>query len=208
MKKVSATTMLALLLVLLSSVFFAVAQSSKQRIEFPQNYKQTMALYTTLDRADGKIYEIYINRPALETWRNQRRLPSGTQFVIESFTARRTSSGAFQTDTRGRLVKDSSEFEIHVSEKRNDWANNAVQSTTGLLFGQPTADGQWRMDAFDPRDGSRIAKTTAQIAECHQCHTDRRAEDFILSRGLLDGFVRTGQPSYIRFSCKEREICF
>lgn len=71
-----------------------------------------------------------------------------------------------------------------------------------------TQNGTWRVGAFDPRDGSRINKTRVQIAECHQCHTDRRAEDFVLSKGLLDGFARSGQPSYISFMCEKREICF
>ena len=187
----------------------AVAQNANRaRVEFPQNFRQTMALYSTVDRADGKVYEIYINQAALQQWRTNRTLPDGTVFAIESFVAQRAANGQLQRDARGRLVKGESENEIHVSEKRTNWAQNGEQTSRGLLGGQQTQNGSWRVGAFDLRTGQPIAKTTAQIAECHTCHLERRAEDFVLSRGLLDGFARSNQPSYISFSCGAREICF
>ena len=183
----------------------AAQQSSIERVEFPRDFRQTMSLYTTVDRSDGKVYEIFINRTALEVWRAERRLPNGTQFVIESFNARRDANGQFSRNAQGRLIKGESENEIHVTEKRSNWANNGEQTTIGMLFGSPTQNGTWRVGAFDPRDGRRV---TVDIAECHKCHLDRRAEDFHLSRGLLDSFARSGQPSYISFTCERREICF
>ena len=183
----------------------AAQPSSVERVEFPRDFRQTMSLYTTVDRSDGKVYEIFINRTALEVWRSERRLPNGTQFVIESFNARRDANGQLSRNAQGRLVKGESENEIHVTEKRSNWANNGEQTSVGLLFGSPSANGTWRVGAFDPRDGRRV---TVDVAECHKCHLDRRAEDFHLSRGLLDSFVRSGQPSYISFTCEKREICF
>ena len=111
-------------------------------------------------------------------------------------------------DARGRLVRGASENEIHVTEKRTDWVQNGEITSSGLLFGNRTTGGTWRVGAFDPRDGSVIPKTDAQVRECHECHVERRAEDFVLSRGLLDGFVGSGQVSHISFSCPQREICF
>lgn len=187
---------------------FVVAQGQKGRVEFPRDFRTAMPMYATVDRGDGKVYEIYVNRLALEVWQRERRLPSGAQFVIESFNASRNADGSLARDPRGRLVKAESDFEIHVTEKRMDWAQNADQTSRGLLFGNATPNGTWRVGAFDPRTGERTPKTSAQVAECHQCHTERRAEDFVLSRGLLDQFARSGQPAHISFNCSEREICF
>ncbi len=201
--------LLAIALVLMSGSvllgFGAAQQASLERVEFPRNFRQTMSLYTTVDRNDGKVYEVFINRTALEVWRNQRRLPNGTQFVIESFNAQKRANGVFLRDARGRLVKGESDNDIHITEKRNNWTNNGEQTSIGMLFGSPSANGTWRVGAFDPRDGRRV---TVDVAECHKCHLDRRAEDFHLSRGLLDSFTRSGQPSYISFTCEKREICF
>jgi hypothetical protein len=193
-------------LVVLSGWWTVAAQTrGQERVEFPRDFRRSMSLYSTVDRSDGKVYEIFVNRTALASWRTQRRLPHGTQFVIESFNAQRDANGTLRRDAQNRLIKGESDFEIHVSEKRNDWARNDEQTTTGSLFGAPAQNGAWRVGAFDPRDGRRIA---VNIAECHQCHTDRRAEDFHLSRGLLDGFARSNQPSHISFTCEKREICF
>jgi hypothetical protein len=191
------------ILILICTVVLA-QNNARERIVYPTDFRRTMSLYSTIDRADGKVYEIFINRTALEIWRLERRLPHGTQFVIESFNAQRNASGVLLRDARGRLLKGASDNEIHVSEKRNDWTGTE-QTTLGNLFGTPTQNERWRMAAFDPRDGKSVA---VNIAECHQCHQDSRAEDFNLSRGLLDGFVRSGQPSYIAFTCEKREICF
>ncbi|MGL4406620.1 MAG: hypothetical protein ACRCT6_12715, partial [Notoacmeibacter sp.] len=46
------------------------------------------------------------------------------------------------------------------------------------------------------------------IQTCHDCHGDRRAEDAMLSRGMLDQFLAQGKPAFIRFTCEAREICF
>ncbi len=194
---------LAVLALLICTAVLA-QNNARDRIVYPNDFRRTMSLYTTIDRADGKVYEIFINRTALETWRTERRLPHGTQFVIESFSAGRNANGQLLRNARGRLVKGASDNEIHVSEKRTDWTGSE-QMTTGNVFGTPTQNGRWRMAAFDPRDGRSVS---VNVAECHQCHQDARAEDFILSRGLLDGFARSNQPSYISFSCGQREICF
>jgi Cytochrome P460 len=184
------------------------AQQAPEKIHYPQNFQTSMARYATVDRADGKLYELYISNPALAAWRSERRLPPGALFVIESFSAQRGADGAVARDRDGRLLKGDSENEIHVSQKEAAWVRNGECTSPSLMGGRPSGAGQWRMAAFDPRSGQRILQASQKPAVCHQCHQDRRAEDFILSRGLLDSFVRSGQASYISFACGEREICF
>jgi hypothetical protein len=195
MKKVSATTMLALLLLLISGAFYVAAQGSRERVEFPSNFRQTMFHYATVDRPDGKIYEIFIDRTALPNVRQGEAVPSGTRLVIESFLARRNNN-QLERNAQGRLVKDRSEFDIHVIEKRNDWqSNNELTS------------GAWRVGAFDPRDGKPTPNLN--LRECHECHTDasKPSRDFVFSWGLLGSAARSGQTVY--FSCRStaREPC-
>jgi hypothetical protein len=175
-------------------------------IGLPPDFRATMEHYASVDRADGITYRLYINDLALRAWTADRRLPSGTVFAIENFLAATDASGAILRDTDGRMIAGDSLNDVHVAMKSADWADPDVQSTTGLLRGTETPDGSWQMAGFDPRTGT--ATPALDIAACHQCHLDPRAEDFHLSRGLLDRFVQTGQPAFISFACGEREICF
>ena len=165
-------------------------------------FREAMHRYAIVDRGDGKVYDLYVDPRTLEVWRSQRRLPDGAIFAIESFAPH--ADGL--REASGHLVRGASENDVHVAVKSTGWGREDVPTSTGLLFGQPTEDGRWRMDGFDPRTGARTPDL--DIAECHACHLDRRAEDFILSRGLLDRFARTGAPARITFDCVGREICF
>jgi hypothetical protein len=69
-----------------------------------------------------------------------------------------------------------------------------------------TLGGTWRYAGFDPRDGRPTPGL--DIATCHDCHRNHRAEDAMLSRGLLDRFAATGEPAFISFTCGARDICF
>jgi hypothetical protein len=198
----------AALSVLAMSAGPTVPQQASDAVFAEADFRQSMTRYTTVDRADGKIYEIYINSIGLDGWRAERRLPMGSIFAIESFLAERNADGSLLRDADGRLVKGASENEIHVSEKRAVWPNENECTSPSLMQGRPMGEGLWRMAAFDGRNGNRIAEATQTPGECHQCHNDRRGEDFILSRGLLDSFARSDKPSYISFTCGERDICF
>jgi Cytochrome P460 len=195
-----------LLLLALGLLPLSLAAKEGVQIALPDDFRTTMQHYASVDRADGITYRLYVNDMALETWARERRLPSGTIFAIENFLAATDASGAPLRDAADRLVPGESLNDVHVAMKSALWAEDGPQTTTGLLRGAATADGSWRMEGFDPRTGAPTPNLN--IAECHQCHLDPRAEDFHLSRGLLDSFVRTGTPAFIAFACAEREICF
>jgi hypothetical protein len=176
------------------------------------DFRQSLSHYATVDRADGKVYELFINETGLTSWQDNRRLAPGSQFVIESFDAARLSSGELARDALGRLQKAESDNELHVSEKQAGWVPSTDCTTPSLMNGRPMnatdGGGFWRMAALDPRDGQRIARASNKQGECHQCHQENRAEDFIMSRGLLDSFARSGNVAYISFACGARDICF
>ncbi len=142
-----------------------------ERIDYPTDYRRNMAHYATVDRPDGKIYEIFINHEARAAYGNTNILPNGTTLVIESFVAQRNANGQLTRDARGRLQKATSENEIHVTQKRNNWLPSRNEQTSG----------QWRVAAFDPRNATRIESIKA--ADCHSCHTDQSkpSRDFVFS---------------------------
>ena len=179
-----------------------VADERLDRLSLAPDFRSTMQHYAIVDRNDGRVYDLYVNDHALETWQAERRLPDGTVFAIESFAPH--PDGARNGD--GTLVRGASDHDVHLSMKSTRWEPSDAITTAGLLFGRETQDGTWRMGGFDPRTG--LVTEGLDIAECHECHVDRRAEDFILSRGLLDRFARSGEPARISFDCGEREICF
>jgi hypothetical protein len=183
-----------------------LAAQEGMRIALPPDFRAEMTHYASVDRADGVTYRLYINDLALETWQSERRLTSGTVFAIENFLAERDESGEPVRDDAGKMVAGDSLNDVHVAMKSAVWADEGELSTTGLFRGAETPKGTWRMAGFDPRTGAPTPGL--DIAECHTCHLDPRAEDFHLSRGLLDSFVRTGEPAFISFTCAEREICF
>ena len=199
--------MMRRLIAVAASLFpLALLAQEGARIALPNDFRTSMQHYASVDRADGITYRLYINEMALDTWREERRLPSGTIFAIENFLAATDAEGRAQRDDAGRLVPGESLNDVHVAMKSASWADDGPQTTTAILRGAASAHGTWRMAGFDPRNGEPTPDLN--LAECHTCHLDPRAEDFHLSRGLLDGFVRTGTPAFISFTCVEREICF
>lgn len=201
-----ASAAIGLLAALVAAFGVAVAQD-RDPLALALDFRETKHHYATIERADGKLYESYVNSLALETWLAERRLPSGTVFAIKSFGAQRTPDGSPMASPTGGLVKGVSDRDIHVSVKRDDWPDDDALTSTGLLFGASTdADGTWRMAGLGPDTGATTPDLN--IADCHTCHLDPRAEDFILSRGLLDRFARSGEPATVSFDCPEREICF
>lgn len=195
-----------LLAAALSLLPLGVLAQDGARIALPDDFRVNMHHYASVDRPDGITYRLYINDLAFETWRDERRLPSGTVFAIENFLAMTDGEGQQRRDAAGRLIAGDSLNDVHVAMKSAAWAEDGPQTTTGILRGAATEDGTWRMAGYDPRTGEPTPDMN--IAECHTCHPDPRAEDFHLSRGLLDSFVRTGQAAFISFTCAEREICF
>jgi hypothetical protein len=178
-------------------------------VTIPADFRTSMFNYVTVDRADGKIYELYINRRGLEGWQRGRDFAPGTVFAIESFAAQRGPDGTLLRDANGKLIKAESENEIHVSEKRLSWADDGACTSESLMKGAPTGTGLWRMAAFDPRNGQRIAQATQKPGECHQCHSDKRAEDFVLSPGVLDmARQASARVTWTWANCGERDICF
>jgi Cytochrome P460 len=185
-----------------------LAPVSASSVGIPADFRSTMAHYATVERADGKLYELFVNEIALDGWLSERRLPAGSVFAIESFNAERNAEGEVKRDDMQRMIKGESDHEVHLSTKQNSWQPNGECTSESLMNGTPMGLGQWRVTAFDPRDGQRIQQASHPPGECHQCHTDRRGEDFILSRGLLDSYARIGQVARIAFACGERDICF
>jgi hypothetical protein len=189
----------------LTMAVLASAAIFPETARLPADFRTTMAHYASVDRADGMTYRLYMNTVGLTGWQDQGRLPDGTIFAIEAFLAASDAGGTPLRDPEGRLVPGEAVSDVHVAEKRADWPEDGLRVTKGMRFGDPTG-GDWRFAGYDPATG--LPTAGLDIATCHDCHEDPRAEDAVLSRGLLDRFARTGEPAFISFTCGAREICF
>lgn len=179
--------------------------STPASLDFDPNFRNVMIRYATVDRADGKVYDLYVSAAAFDILPLARQVPSGVSLAIESFSAERNAAGALVRDADGWLVKAVSDNDVHVSMKALEWVDREPMSSQGQLLGEPTSGGTWRMAGFDPRTGEPTAGLDVSL--CHGCHRDRRSADFVLSRDLLDAFAQTGQPTRISLPCRARDIC-
>ncbi|MGL4406313.1 MAG: cytochrome P460 family protein, partial [Notoacmeibacter sp.] len=155
-------------------------------IIFDPDFRETMHHYASVDRADSKTYRLYINSTGLASWRNNRTLPSGTVLAIEAFFAAEGEDG--------RLEPVLAENDIHFAMKSGNWAEVGARFTIGKTGGEPAGGGTWKYAGFDPRNKQPTAGLNIQT--CHDCHGDRRAEDAMLSRGMLDQFLAQGKPAF------------
>lgn len=172
-------------------------------LTFDRAFRDQLVRYATVERADGKSYDLYINTVGLDGWRASRELPSGAYLAIESFTSP-GSKNATVRDVRDPVVARASDNDVHVSMKALAWSETGPMTSEGRIVGIP-ATGTWRMASYDPRTGAPTS--VVAVASCHACHRDPRAEDFVLSGKFLDSFIATGEPAAVSVPCRARDIC-
>lgn len=149
-------------------------------VNLDENYRQTLVLYATVERVDGKSRNIYINPDALAAFRSNQPFRPGTQIVIETFGA--NPNGAdFERDGNGRLIQSNFETEVHISQL----------SSTGWIFAA-------RDIASDSvRDSSA----------CRSCHEIPNDPDLLFTRTHLQDFANTGQVHFEACPIPGRSPC-
>src|SRR5688572_5475452 len=108
--------------------------SAYSAVQLPDNYRENLAHYATVQRSDGTIRDIYATQTAVDRLATGRyTLPDGTIIVIEGYYAQTDSEGAYVTDADGHYVKGEPFEMIHVLEKRGNWqtADFAVENRIG-----------------------------------------------------------------------------
>lgn len=139
-------------------------------VTLPENYREELVHFATIDRPDNFSRDIFISPGAAEIVANNdtARLPNGTLIVIE---AHRTLG-----DRRTGLGDN-----IHAAVKRDDWQASDYQ--TGERA------GAWNYFSFDPETG---AISDENVFLCFDCHANNRHIDFLFSRDELIAYGQTG----------------
>ena len=87
-------------------------------VTVPANYRDTFIRYAMVERVDGTIRDIYINREALSHLDISNALPNYTTIVIEAYNAVRDSDGNLIKDDQGHFQRGSEFDMIHVTQAR------------------------------------------------------------------------------------------
>jgi Cytochrome P460 len=164
-------------------------------VTFPPNYPQDFVQYARVDRTDGKIRDLFINRAAFEAFQSGYPLPNDTIILIDGYDASRDADGKLILDEQGRYIKDKSFENFHVAHKRSDWTDADFLSSIRV--------GQWNFGSFNP-DGTAFDE---DLNACFNCHQVQVNTDFIYSYRQLARFSSSDQIQYFLCNLSERIAC-
>lgn len=154
-------------------------------VPYPRDFRQNLVQYAIVDRPDGRSRDLYISRPGLEALRRNQPLPVGTVVAIETFSV------TGEQDSRGRMVRQKAENQVHVMTK--------VQPGEGL---RAWGFGAYTLDAV-PEPG-----TSELPSFCLACHQIAMVKsEPIISLDMLKQFAATAEVQYFRCNRPEREVC-
>lgn len=175
---------LALGFLLLGCLVWAAGQPNPL-VPFPHDFRQNLVQYAIVDRPDGRSRDLYISRPGLEALRRNQPLPVGTVLAIETFSV------TGEQDSRGRMVRNKAENQVHVMTK--------IQPGEGL---RAWGFGAYTLEAA-PEPGT--SELPSFCLACHQIATNK--PEPIISLDMLQKFAATAEVQYFRCNRPEREVC-
>lgn len=135
-------------------------------VAVPAGYRSWARFVPTVDKPDGQIREIYINRQGLQAQRGEA-FPSGTVSVMEIYAPRKNAAGEPIRGTDGRLEKDRL-AKIFVMAKGAGWGR-ALPS--GTLSNGDWLYGAYLADATTP--------ATNDFSGCRSCHAPLADKDYV-----------------------------
>lgn len=188
-------TYLLILACLLIAGCAAQAESRQPGVTFPPNYPEDFVQYARVDRTDGKIRDLFINRAAFEVFQAGYPLPDNTIFVIDGYYASRDEDGSLRLDEQGRYIKDAPFENFHVAHKRSDWTDADFLNNNRI--------GQWNFGSFKP-DGAPFDEDLNACFNCHQVPTHT---DFTYTYRQLARFASSGEIQYFLCNLSERVAC-
>src|SRR5687768_14581281 len=77
----------------------------REPMALPENYRDTLIHFATIERSDAMSRNLYISLEALEAFKNGEPLPDYTRIVIEAFYAELDENGDPVRDENGRLIQ-------------------------------------------------------------------------------------------------------
>ncbi|RIH93339.1 cytochrome P460 family protein [Meiothermus granaticius] len=170
---------------------WAVQAQNAPVAPFPKNYTKGLVLYGMGDRSDGKSRDFYASSAAIDAARRGQELPVGSMLVLETFRAKEAQGGGFLKDSKGFLVRDRPEHELHVMLK---------------VAPESALSKAWVFGAYDPSTGQPQAGTNP-LSDCLFCHTEALGTDMLFSFKELKAFAQSGQLQRIDCPLPERQPC-
>ena len=160
------------LFMLFGSVFLVISSTvngGKQRISFPENYRETYTNYLSLDRVQhpDQVIRLFANDLAMQGPGDDGKLPFGSILVAEIFDAKLDSHDEVITSSLGRRIIDRLAL-IGVMQREKGW---------GAQFPQTIRNGNWEYAAFND-DGSMAS---ADINSCMACHVPLEKTNYLFS---------------------------
>lgn len=150
---------ISLLQLIFIAITLSAAEADDARIKFPENYKNQLINYLSLDRSqnEDQIIRLFAPKEALEAAKSGKQLPDGTVLVGEIYKAKKNSEGKVIKSALGRRIR-SKLAAIAVMEKRKGW---------GDKFPAELKNGDWDFAVFST-DGKRLVKK--DLNACRSCH--------------------------------------
>lgn len=137
----------------------ATSALSDGEVTVPTNYRSWPKFVKTVEKDNGQIREIYINKAGMKANKGEA-FPYGTKAVMELHKSRK--------DTNGQLVKDGL-TKVFVMEKGKGYGQNLPSGSA--------PNGEWAYGAY-----LADAKTAAtkDFSGCRTCHVPFSKDDFII----------------------------
>ncbi len=164
-------------------------------VQYPRSYRQDFTLYSTIQRPDGTIRDLYINPVGLNAVKYNHVLPANSVMVVEGYYAVENADGSYVTDSNGHYVKGEPMPFIHVREKRTDWSS--------ADFTSDARSGGWNFGSFDTKTGADYDES---LNICFLCH-NTAPQDFTYSYPLIAEYARTDETIYSFCRTTGRTAC-
>lgn len=151
--------------------------------------------YARVDRTDGKIRDLLINRSAFDALQSGYSIPDDTILVVSGYDARRDANGDIILDEQGRYIKDTPFESLHIANKRSDWTDADFPSSARV--------GEWNFGSFTP-DGKPFDEN---LTACFNCHQVPINTDFLYTYRQLARFSSSGEIQYFLCNLSDRIAC-
>ncbi|MEM7431012.1 MAG: cytochrome P460 family protein [Pseudomonadota bacterium] len=157
---------LGTVLISLASLAPAVADD---RVELPDDYRDSFVKYLSLDRVQNhdQFIRLFADPVAMQGTDDSGQLADGSRLVAEVYSVVKDDDGQVVESALGRRIKDQLIL-IAVMEKNQGWGQTS-ESAINV--------GDWDFGAFKP-DGTVAGKN---LDACRACHAPLTSTDFLFS---------------------------
>jgi hypothetical protein len=166
-----------------------LAAAGRDPMTLPEDYRQALIHYATIDRPDGVSRNLYISPQALAALERGEGFPERTLILIDAYD----SAGQ---GPDGRLTQDRQQSEIHASERRTTWTLADMRTSA--------PSGDWNFAAFLTKSGAPFPEN---LNDCFSCHEAAAGREFTFTLPLIYDYLETGEVQYRFCNQPDREIC-